>query len=260
MIENIFLLKLVLSFLVGGGYLVSVVAIAEKFGPKVGGILAGIPSTILIATIFIAWTEGAEVTRQSLLLIPIVIVISQIFVLAYLLLSRANLIVGILLAIVIWIAFAWPVRYLLSDISFWTSFTIGIIGSLAFGYYFRRFNDIKKVALPTGLKVHAVRFVAAGTVVALAVLFARILGPFWAGIVTTFPALFATSLYFLTKTRGNKFAKAFSKQLPISIIGSTLFVASLYILLNAIPAVLAFVVSIAVSVLYATGLLHYKNR
>lgn len=259
MIEKVFLLKLVLSFLVAGGYLVSIVAISERVSPKVGGIIAGVPSTILIGTAFITWTEGAHVAHDSLLLIPAMVVVSQIFVLVYLYFCEISRLLAISMAGLVWLAFAWPVRYWLAGISFWTSFGISIAGSLAFGWYFKRFKDGHKAEMLAGFKVQLVRFMAAGTVVALAVLFARVLDPFWAGTITAFPALFATSLYFLNESHGAKFTKAFAKQLPISIIGTTLFVVSLYVSLNRIPTLLAFLVSIGVSLLYATVLLRVKE-
>lgn len=242
-----------------GGYLVAIVAASEKLSPKVGGILAGIPSTILIGTIFITWTEGATVTKTSLLLIPAMVVVSQIFVLVYLRFCRVSLLLGVLLASLVWLAFAWPIRHLLADISFWASFAIGVIGCLAFGAYFSTFEDGKKASLLTGFNIQVVRFIVAGTVVAVAVLFARILDPFWAGTVTAFPALFATSLYFLSRSHGPAFAKAFAKQLPISIIGTIFFVVSLYLLLTVVPIVLAFIISVIVSILYAAGLLAIKK-
>lgn len=243
-----------------GGYLVSVVAISERVGPKVGGILAGIPTTTLVATAFITWTEGAQVARTSLILIPTIVVISQIFVLIFLFFPRDNLLVRIVAAGLAWLAIAWLVRYTLSGMNFWTSFAISLVGCLSFGYYFhRRFKDGHKAVVPIGGRMHVIRFITAGTVVALAVLFARILDPFWGGIMSAFPALFAVSLYFLARSHGVEFAKAFSKQLPISILGTVFYTVSLYLLLTKIPAALAILVSVVVSVIYAAGLLAVKE-
>ncbi len=46
--DNIFILKLVLSFIVGSLWITMGTVLAEKYGTKIGGLIAGLPSTILI--------------------------------------------------------------------------------------------------------------------------------------------------------------------------------------------------------------------
>lgn len=256
MIEKVFLLKLAASFLVAGGYLVSIVAISERVSPKVGGIIAGIPSTVLIATMFITWTERPYVAKTALILIPAMVVVSLTLVAVFLFFPRDNLLTRIVAAGLMWLAIAWLARYALSGINFWTSFAVSLVGCLGFGYLFNRwFKDGRKAAVPAGRLVHVIRFITAGTVVALAVLFARVLDPFWGGIMSAFPGLFAVSLYFLARSHGVEFAKAFAKQLPISILGTVFYVVSLYLLITKIQAALAILISVLVSAAYAAALL-----
>ncbi|MDI9559183.1 MAG: DUF3147 family protein, partial [Pseudomonadota bacterium] len=54
--DNIFVLKLILSFIVGSLWITMVTILAEKYGTRIGGLMAGLPSTILISLFFIAWT------------------------------------------------------------------------------------------------------------------------------------------------------------------------------------------------------------
>ena len=53
--------KLLLSFLVGGCWVTLTTIIAEKFGSKIGGLLGGLPSTIVVSLLFIGLTQNAEV-------------------------------------------------------------------------------------------------------------------------------------------------------------------------------------------------------
>ena len=46
-ITDVFLFKLLLSFVVGGCYIAAMLWVAERFGSKIGGILIGLPSNLL---------------------------------------------------------------------------------------------------------------------------------------------------------------------------------------------------------------------
>ncbi|MBN1224817.1 MAG: DUF3147 family protein, partial [Candidatus Aminicenantes bacterium] len=52
---KIFLIKLVLSFFVGGAWVAAATLIADKYGTKIGGIIIGLPSTLLVSLFFIGW-------------------------------------------------------------------------------------------------------------------------------------------------------------------------------------------------------------
>ena len=59
-IMDLFWIKLILSFFIGGTYIAFTIWIAEKFGSKIGGIILGLPSTTLVSLIFIAWTQDVS--------------------------------------------------------------------------------------------------------------------------------------------------------------------------------------------------------
>ena len=44
-ITDVFLFKLLLSFVVGGCYIAAMLWVSERFGSKIGGILIGLPLT-----------------------------------------------------------------------------------------------------------------------------------------------------------------------------------------------------------------------
>lgn len=52
-----FALKVALSFLVGGAFVFGVIWASEKLGSRIGGAIAGWPSTILVGLAFIDITE-----------------------------------------------------------------------------------------------------------------------------------------------------------------------------------------------------------
>src|SRR3989344_1903322 len=85
---DIFLLKLILTFIVGALWVNLGMIIAEKYGTKIGGVIAGLPSTALVTLFFIGWTQSAQFAAQSTTIVPIVTGISGFFVAVYLLLEK----------------------------------------------------------------------------------------------------------------------------------------------------------------------------
>ena len=60
-----FVLKLVLTAFVGGSWVVLSTIIAERAGTKLGGVIAGLPSSSLIAFLFIGWTQSPQAAAQA---------------------------------------------------------------------------------------------------------------------------------------------------------------------------------------------------
>src|SRR3990167_2894579 len=85
---DIFALKLILTFIVGGLWITLGTIIAEKYGTKIGGVIAGLPSTVAVTLFFIGWTQSAQFASQSTAIVPIVTGISGFFVAVYFLLTK----------------------------------------------------------------------------------------------------------------------------------------------------------------------------
>ena len=99
---DIFFLKLILSFIVGSVWITCSTVFAEKFGSKVGGVLAGMPSTIVIALFFIGWTQGITAAAEATTIVPVVMGVGAIFVVVYALLSSLNFIFAIIGSLGLW--------------------------------------------------------------------------------------------------------------------------------------------------------------
>ena len=52
--DDIFFLKFALSIIIGGAWIALATVLAEKFGTKLGGVIAGLPSMTAAALFFIA--------------------------------------------------------------------------------------------------------------------------------------------------------------------------------------------------------------
>jgi len=65
-LNGLFLLKLILSFALGAVWVVAATVLAEKLGPKTGGLIAGLPLTVTLGLFFLACADRFPVHRAGL--------------------------------------------------------------------------------------------------------------------------------------------------------------------------------------------------
>jgi len=79
--------------------------LAEKFGSKIAGLLAGIPSVIVITLIFYRLTQSTAIAAQSTDVVPIVLGIDALFVAIYYFALRLNFLFSVIAALFTWLYF-----------------------------------------------------------------------------------------------------------------------------------------------------------
>lgn len=187
-----FIIRLGLSFITGFIWITLLTILAERYGTKIGGAIAGIPATMVVALLFIGITQSAEISSQTTTIVPLVVGINALFVVLYIFLARITKFVpALILSIIGWGAIA----YFLILVKL-NSFTISLIGYLVLvliSYYLleKRFS-IKshgKKILKYTIPQLAFRSFIGGSLIFLAVLMAKIGGPLIGGIFSSFPAL-----------------------------------------------------------------------
>lgn len=253
-----FIWRVVLSFIVGGLFTATIIWISEKYGSKVGGILTGVPTTVLVGLTFISLTAGNEAAHKAALIIPAMVGVSLILVYSFTRLLNLGPEFAMTIAIIIWLIFALffvnlNLTHLLVNVLIGT--TLMGIAKFAMKDYPHNLKAGTKVLRRT----YAVRIIGAGSVIAGAVVIARIAGPVWGGVFTAFPATFVTTLYILSNAQGSVFTKAVARQLPLAN-GSTLTFAVIFYLLI-IPAglCLSVLAGIMGSLLYSTLLIKLSD-
>ncbi len=123
-----FIIKIILSFFIAGLWISFATLLAEKFGSKIGGLIANLPSNILIAFIFVALTQGKQYTIKAALSVPLGMTIDAFFLFAYILGLYKNIITGLFLSLLSWLVLATlTIKYLQS-----TPIGLGIITYIVF--------------------------------------------------------------------------------------------------------------------------------
>jgi len=224
--ESLFIFKLILSFLVGGGYAILATVCADKFGSKIGGLISGLPSTVLFGLFFIGWTQSTQASVEATTLIPAVIGVACFFLLAFVALVRKNIWYALSVAFILWFLLT-SVLFVFHLSNFFISVFFYILSSLIAYIYvtrIRTINSAKGKKFTYSLRILLLRGFLTGFVVAVSVMAAKIGGPILGGVLTTFPAMFSSVLLINYFSHGADFSSAVAKSSLYAWISTTLYV------------------------------------
>ncbi len=205
-----FAIKLCLSFIVGGAWVTFITILAERFGTKLGGIIAGAPATTAIALFFIGWTQTPTFASQATTIIPIVMGINVLFVVIYIILSRFNFYLSILVSLFFWFILTLGLIFLKFD-----NFALSLVGYvviLALSYFI--VEKRMRIKSETGKNIQygafqlLLRAAISGTLITFAVLIAEIGGPLFGGAFAVFPAVMLSLMIITYLAQGQLFSSA----------------------------------------------------
>ena len=213
-----FWFKLALSFIVGSLWVTLTTLSAERFGTKIGGLIGGLPSTVVIALFFIGFTQSPQIAAQATTVMPLAQGLNGVFVLTFMWLIQRGLWSGLLGALLVWFIQS-TLLYLLDIHIFWISL-IGWLALLFFCYVvLEKWMNISSqgrlgVYYPPFQLIWRALF--GGGVIALAVFMGKLGGPLLGGIFGSFPAMFLSTLVITYNTGGLDFSRSVGKSLLIS--------------------------------------------
>lgn len=216
--DQTFLLQLTLSFLIGGSFVAFATTAAERFGPEVGGIIAGLPSTVAISLLFIALTNSPEAATHATDVIPIVLSLSGAFLVVWALTSSRGLPIAHTLSLLIWALPAFYISHHPPHIFCISLLVFAILVSLSC------YTLEKVLALPDGARGNLrfspfqllLRACFAGSIIASAVYLNRAGGPYVGGTMAAFPASYLSTISIAYATRGKDFTLSLLRPLLLS--------------------------------------------
>jgi uncharacterized membrane protein (GlpM family) len=261
---GIFWLRVALSFVVGGIWLMLISVIAEKSRHKLAALLGGLPSTVLISLFFIGLNQGTKYAAHATIVTPVVFIIDAYFVLLLIYFARKNYLTGLLVSSVFWFIATWLV--VLSKLtSYPISLTIWVLGMAVLIAILRKGSKAKKtekLAVQFSHTQLVLRSLFAGAVIAFAVLISHYSGPIIGGIFTAFPAAYISTFTILYFARGLNFAESFTRLLIVSgCINTVIYSIAVYYLYPRFGiytgTLLAFAASLASSFFIVSYVLDY---
>ncbi|UCE41716.1 MAG: DUF3147 family protein [Candidatus Aminicenantes bacterium] len=223
--NDIFILKLVLSFLIGGLWVSTATHLADKHGTKVGGIITGLPSTALISLFFIGWTQTPVVAVNATTIIPAIGSVNALFLLVYVSLVRTNFFLALGCSFLAWSGLSlFLIRMNFHD--FLLSIAIYVV--VVFLSFFLIEKGIKVKSERPGsakntLRTLIFRGLFSGTIIVLAVFMGKIGGPLLGGMFAMFPAMFTGTLLITYFSHGSLFSSAMMKVALLSASSVVLY-------------------------------------
>ncbi len=250
--------KILLAFFVAGGFITLLTLLAERFGSTIGGLVANLPSNILITMIFISLTKGNPFLQNMIPAIPIGMLIDTFFLLVFVLLLRYRISTAIAGSLLTWLTLAILANRIPSNL-LWINAAFYMIITLLVWLWVEHRVDIPvrgrsgKRYTPFQITVRAL---FAGTIVGSVVTIAHFVPPYLTGIVSTFPAVLFSSMVILSLNQGREFARATGKVMILSSTNTVIYAISVYYTFPLLGVAGGTLVSLIFAVLWVKYVLH----
>lgn len=206
-----FWLRVAISFALGGLTVALFTTAAERLGSRVGGLLLSFPVKVTIALVLIAINEGVHVASEAASAVPLGIGINLVFLAAAALLVRRHRPwPALALALALWLAVGLvaillvPARVGSGLLLFGATYALALVVLPRVAGAKPRPKDPDRF----GLWGILTRTLGAGTIVALAVVLARVGGPILGGLASVFPSGWITTMVILAREHGPEFTGA----------------------------------------------------
>ena len=213
-----FAYKLFLSFIVGGLWTVVGTVIGERSGTKAGGVIAGMPSAIVVALFFIGWTQTPEVASEATTLVPLVLAIIALFCVVYVLLYPTSFALAVTVGLSVWFVVSLGAVFVGIN-----RFSHSLIGwavlvpacFVVFEKVLRIPSADRRTNTPT-LRQLLFRSVLGGFTISFAVTMAKVAGPLIGGVFASFPAIMLSTMIINHYAHGPAYATSFIKTMTVS--------------------------------------------
>lgn len=210
--------QIIIPFILSALVVIVVTIIAEKFGTKVGGIFGTLPSTLVIALIFIAGNEGTQFASDAAAVIPAELGINVIFLLIFALLIHRSVTFSFIATFGIWgvLSSFLVIFHMDSILVSILIYFIAVIGSFFILEFWKNKPSSGMVKVHYTAKKIALRGVLAGFFIALAVSLSNI-GSIISGIFSVFPAILSSTMIITYKEHGPDFAAGMAKSMLLGL-------------------------------------------
>jgi hypothetical protein len=256
------ILQIALSFVVAGAWISSATLAGERLGSRLAGLITNLPSTIVVAMLFVALTRGTAYAAAAAASVSIGMGLCVLFLLAFIVTIPRGLGVALGASFGAWLLAAWLVS-LMPPPSLARGFLLYLLATGFAMLVLRWLVSIPPAPrrkLPFRLAVVAGRALFAGAVVAGAVTAAQLAPPFLAGILSCFPAMYSSSLVILTRSQGAAFARASGRVMILSSSSIIVYAVAVGILFPRVGIWLGTLLAFALAALYLLLLARFARN
>jgi len=212
-----FVIKWFLSLIIGSLWVAMSTLIAEKVSGKLGGLIAGLPTTAVVSLMFIGLTLGLNPALVTAKIVPLSSGLYCFFFVTYLIQTKKGFLNGFIKSLVVWFTFAF-IASRFSSTNLLTSTLIGFTFIAATIWWVEKNIQIDDQHIPKKIKGSPlwVKASLTGLVISSVVFISKLAGPIWGGIFATFPALTISTILVTIKSGGLEFTRLIAKNILIS--------------------------------------------
>lgn len=247
---EIFILRVVASFLVGGLYIATMARLSERFGSKLGGLLVALPSTALVGLSFIAWTQGAAAIKEATLIMPATVAASTIFLVVFSLSYGYGLVAAYLIGVSAWFALNLPPTILRLHSLYIALLISFILFTISISFFHHQPHRTLETFRSDKWTL-AIRAAFAGSFIALAVICSKLLGPVWGGMFASFPAAFSAVVLIFGRNHGREFTQSVSRTMVNGGLANVVFVLGVHFLVSPLGSALSILGGYALCLVFA---------
>ena len=234
---------------------------AERYGTKTGCILWTLPSTIIVAFIFISLNKGVYFASHSAVVVPAEMGVNLVFLFVFALLSYRSIYVAITASLTVWVL----LTSLLFVLNLENIFVSIAIYAATLIFTFMVLERVKKTPSIGSVAVHYTpmkiifRCLLAGTVISIAVFLSNI-GAVLSGIFSVFPAIFLSTMLISLREHGPDFAGGIAKSMIFGSQSVMIYAVAIYFFYPLCGVVLGSIFAFGISVIVMMILLGLRNK
>lgn len=245
---NSVLFQVVIPFILSALVVVLVTVIAEKFGTKVGGIFGTLPSTLVVALIFIAINKGTDFASEAAAVVPAELGINVVFLLVFALLVHRSVPFAFLTTFVVWgILSSLLVLFNMNSIVFSVLiYLLAVVGGFFVLEFWKNRPSSGMVKVYYTARKIAFRGILAGIFIALAVSLSNI-GSVISGIFSVFPAILSSTMIISVREHGPDFAAGMAKSMLLGLSSVCAYAALIHFLYPVYGIIIGTIVAYLVS-------------
>lgn len=213
-----YLFQAIIPFSLSAIIVILIMYIAERFGTKIGGIFGTLPSTIVIAFIFISFNKGVNFASQSVAVVPAELGINVIFLFLFSIFAYQSIFKAFFISFIVWI-FLSSMLLIFDITNIFISlviFFISIVFTFIYLEYFKKIPSVGNVKVHYTLRKITFRGLLAGTIIAISVLLSNI-GAVLSGIFSVFPAILSSTMLISVREHDSAFAAGMAKSMILGI-------------------------------------------
>lgn len=254
-------LQTILPFFLSAAVVIIIMIIAEKYGTKTGGILGTLPSTIIVAYIFIALNKGVNFASNSVAVVPAEMGINLIFLFIFAILIKKSIYVAFLSSFVVWTSLSF-ILWIIDLKNIYISISIFFLSLIFSAFTLENIIKIKsmgqKIVHYTFTKI-ALRGLLAGAIITITVLLSNV-GEVISGIISVFPAIISSTMIISYYDHGADFASGLAKSMIIGSCSVASYAVSIHFLYPLYGIILGSIIGFFVSVIVTFIILKLRKK